>query len=759
MSPSLARTSLLALGVTTLATLAVGQQRLFVDAGAAPGGGGLSWDRAFDDLADAFAHPGVAAGTVDEIWVAEGTYRPGPYLGSHHSTFRLTGDLHLLGGFAGDETSADERDWLLHPTVLTGDLGFDDAPDFGNRDDNCHHVLVADATTVGARIDGFVVRAGNAEDYVDAQKGRSGGGLLAFDGVLHVANCHFIDNHSEKNGGAVFVLYGEATFDGCRFEANETNQYGAGVATYGSELHFEECHFEGNVADMGGGLYYRAGDVHGGIGTLRSCTFIENRATSQTGGAANFSSSRVEIEDCHFQGNQARHSGGAVNGTVATVIGCSFVANHVDDGDGGGMKARGGEVRITDCLFLDNVVEIDFQHNGGGLYASVEHLDLLRCEFYGNSAYAGGGAYLWYSDEVRVDSCRFGGNYAWQYGGGLYSPAGLITNSLFHDNLAQDSGGGVACGAGGLTLLSCTLARNETGYGDGGGVYTPLNGPGSKLVNCIAWGNSDDNGTGPDSQIHCKGAPPRISHSCVEGWTGSGAGMIASDPLFSWPVGSDGVAGTADDDYRLDGGSPAIDAGDSTNLPHDALDQDGDGVLDERIPLDLAGDARRTDDPSTPDTGIAIGTDPVVDMGAYELVPGSHDSYCTAAPNSVGPGAQLDCNGETGITANLFELSVSGAPPGRPGLFFYGPDPQWVLFGDGYLCVAGGIYRLPGVVWIDASGLAGAPLDFTAPPASGGAGAIHPGSTWRFQFWFRDEPLPGLPGFNLSDALRVHFNP
>ena len=41
------------------------------------------------------------------------------------------------------------------------------------------------------------------------------------------------------------------------------------------------------------------------------------------------------------------------------------------------------------------------------------------------------------------------------------------------------------------------------------------------------------------------------------------------------------------------------------------------------------------------------------------------------------------------------------------------------------------------------------PLDFTAPPASGGAGLIDAGSTWFFQFWYRDNPAgmeaAGLP--------------
>ncbi len=49
-------------------------------------------------------------------------------------------------------------------------------------------------------------------------------------------------------------------------------------------------------------------------------------------------------------------------------------------------------------------------------------------------------------------------------------------------------------------------------------------------------------------------------------------------------------------------------------------------------------------------------------------------------------------------------------------------------------------------------------LNFTAPPAGSGLGAITPGSTWYFQFWYRD-PLGGGPAFNLSDGMMATFCP
>ncbi len=43
------------------------------------------------------------------------------------------------------------------------------------------------------------------------------------------------------------------------------------------------------------------------------------------------------------------------------------------------------------------------------------------------------------------------------------------------------------------------------------------------------------------------------------------------------------------------------------------------GDLLEALPRDLAGAARRSDDPLTPDTGPAVA--PALDLGAFERVP------------------------------------------------------------------------------------------------------------------------------------------
>jgi len=131
-------------------------------------------------------------------------------------------------------------------------------------------------------------------------------------------------------------------------------------------------------------------------------------------------------------------------------------------------------------------------------------------------------------------------------------------------------------------------------------------------------------------------------------------------------------------------------------------------------------------------------------------------NYCVAAPNSAGSGALMSSDGEPDLGANDFILIASGVPAGQPGLFFYGPGQTQVPMGDGFRCVAGTAFRLNPPVSADASGIAQRWLDFSQPPANGGPGLILEGSTWNFQFWYRD-PQAGGFGFNLSDGLEVIF--
>ena len=131
-------------------------------------------------------------------------------------------------------------------------------------------------------------------------------------------------------------------------------------------------------------------------------------------------------------------------------------------------------------------------------------------------------------------------------------------------------------------------------------------------------------------------------------------------------------------------------------------------------------------------------------------------AYCTALPNTTGASAGILADGSASVLANDYTLSVSDVPPSAPGLFFYGDQQQSVSFGNGLRCVGGAAYRLHPVRPVDASGRLSRLVDFTRAPAGVGPGQIAVGSTWNFQFWYRDGQAGGF-GFNLSDAWSTTF--
>lgn len=76
---------------------------------------GKSWASAFSSLTDAFESNMYGK---EEIWIAKGTYSV--HSDADHATrFSLVSDIVLYGGFRGNETSREQRNWKTNATVLS----------------------------------------------------------------------------------------------------------------------------------------------------------------------------------------------------------------------------------------------------------------------------------------------------------------------------------------------------------------------------------------------------------------------------------------------------------------------------------------------------------------------------------------------------------------------------------------------------------------------------------------------------------------
>lgn len=184
----------------------------------------------------------------------------------------------------------------------------------------------------------------------------------------------------------------------------------------------------------------------------------------------------------------------------------------------------------------------------------------------GGSAENGGGILLAYSDSTTLANCTITGNEASREGGGTFclQSSSTLMNCAILANTASLAGGGLSCVSSSLVLTGCVIAGNSASRGsalDCAGRAAPtltnctvtdnvsteggaaLNAADSSptLLNCILWNPGDELG----------GSGWRCTWSDVEGGA-VGEGNIDHNPRF--------VSATWGN-YRLENGSPCIDAG------------------------------------------------------------------------------------------------------------------------------------------------------------------------------------------------------
>jgi hypothetical protein len=214
---------------------------------------GWSWETAYTTLQEALDWTYTDHSFPYEIWVAEGVYYPdegGSHVGDSRSeSFTIAwNNVNLYGGFAGDETTREQRDWNMHVTTLSGDIDQD-----GTLAQNSYHVVYLDGMSnqqinVQTVIDGFTISAGNADggDIDDL-----GGGLYC-DGRYGNHNCSptisnaiFSGNTAVKGGG----MYNNGAGSDCG--SGTSNPHPAG----NSNPVMTNVSLTGNSAVDGGGVY------------------------------------------------------------------------------------------------------------------------------------------------------------------------------------------------------------------------------------------------------------------------------------------------------------------------------------------------------------------------------------------------------------------------------------------------------------------------------------------------------------------------
>jgi predicted outer membrane repeat protein len=364
------------------------------------------------------------------------------------------------------------------------------------------------------------------------------------------------------------------------------------------------------AAPAGDEIWVAAGTYKPTTGTDRTASFTLKNNVAIYGGFAGTETARNQrniASNATILSGEIGASGIADNayhvvsatGTISTPLGNSSILD--------GFTITGGNANGT----------TGNQDDGGGMYVSGASPTLRNITFRDNNGTNGGALYNENGSNPVLTDVLFEYNTATR-GAAIYDDLSSpqITNGTFRLNVAINDGGAIYnTSSSNPTIVDSVFSRNSANTGSGGAIFSNLSNPNLinstlsgnvavtggalhnvsssvALRNSILWGNQDSSSTG--NQVNNgSGGSVTVTNSIIQGGGFTGATNV--DPLF---------VNAKADDLRLKSGSPALDAGDSTLLPLDSRDLDGDGNTSERIPIDLSRNTR------------VVGAN--VDLGAYE---------------------------------------------------------------------------------------------------------------------------------------------
>ena len=351
----LLRSLVIALGMLT--AFSSSATRYYVKVGSTGAGTGLSWTNAFTDLQEALS----VVITGDEIWVAAGQYRPTTST-DRTVSFVLRDGVDLIGGFAGTETSVDERDIASNPTTLNGDIG-----QLGEVLDNSFTILRGSNITTTLLIDGFrIINANNTSS-------QNGGGFRitsSLGGQLILRNCTFFSNRSTSYGGGIYVASSNLTIENCEFLNNQSGNGGAihnGNNNGGdSNLVLRDCLFKGNTANSGACL----------DNTARYQSLIIDRCFFTN----NLSANNVIVIDDFLSAKLMNSAiiGNSVNGFSSEVLRVNSFGSSTSPFD------------MINCTIAHNRNTSASTIQGAMVQLEDNHMRVSNCIIYGNTSYAGG---------------------------------------------------------------------------------------------------------------------------------------------------------------------------------------------------------------------------------------------------------------------------------------------------------------------------------------------------------------------------------
>ena len=198
----------------------------------------------------------------------------------------------------------------------------------------------------------------------------------------------------------------------------------------------------------------------------------------------------IVIDGFTIQNGNAMNGGGILLENDAQIRNCIFCHNHASFL--GGAVSQQPLANSTRTFFFENCEFFDNEAQYGGAIYDYGNASFFQCIFHDNHAQNHGGGVFCITDgsPSQFINCIISNNTS-KNGGGITistSRGSTLWNCLIKNNTAETGGGCYI--SRDANLYNCTIVKNEATVAYGG-IFSNSQ---ASIKNCIVWGNTDPNG-------------------------------------------------------------------------------------------------------------------------------------------------------------------------------------------------------------------------------------------------------------------------